>query len=149
MDSLAEAGVRFELAHAANPVCVPSRISMATGMMPGRMGALDNGTGSNDTKIPAKIMDNSMGQLMKRAGYDTFYGGKTHLPPELDPKKGAGYDKYFADQRRKLPEACVDFIKQKRDKPFFAVASFINPHDICYAYNETINVFNDIADRSR
>jgi arylsulfatase A-like enzyme len=24
---------------------------------------------------------------------------------------------------------------RKRDKPFFAVASFINPHDICFAYN--------------
>lgn len=26
-------------------------------------------------------------------------------------------------------------IERKRDKPFFVVASFINPHDICFAYS--------------
>ena len=34
LDRLAEEGVRFERAYVANPVCVPSRISMATGVMP-------------------------------------------------------------------------------------------------------------------
>jgi choline-sulfatase len=31
-----------------------------------------------------------------------------------------------------LAEKCVDFLSGKHDKPFFLVASFINPHDICY-----------------
>jgi choline-sulfatase len=46
----------------------------------------------------------------------------------------AGYEEYFKDERDALPEACLQFIKRKRDKPFFAVASFINPHDICFAH---------------
>jgi len=133
MDSLAREGVRFERAYCANPVCVPSRTSMATGVMPGRLGAFDNNSGMKRTNIPDKVADNSMGKIMKRAGYDTFYGGKIHMTSKLDPRN-AGYDKYFSDQRDKLPEACIQFIKKKRNKPFLAVASFINPHDICYAY---------------
>ena len=74
-----------------------------------------------------------MGNLIKRGGYDTFYGGKTHLAPELTPSQ-AGYDEFFRDQREELPGACIEFMTRDRDKPFFAVASFINPHDICYAY---------------
>jgi arylsulfatase A-like enzyme len=46
----------------------------------------------------------------------------------------AGYDESFQDQRDELPDACLAFIQKKRDTPFFAVASFINPHDICFAY---------------
>ena len=52
---------------------------------------------------------------------------------ELAPPK-AGYDVVDRDQRESLPDACIQFIRQKRDRPFFAVASFINPHDICYAH---------------
>jgi arylsulfatase A-like enzyme len=134
LDKLAADGIRFEKAYAANPVCVPSRMGMATGMMPGRLGAFDN-NGTKVKKLPAEASQHSMGKLMKQAGYDTFYGGKTHLSPELMPKQETGYDEYFRDERSKLPAACVDFIMKDRRNPFFAVASFINPHDICFAYN--------------
>lgn len=134
MDSLARDGVRLTRAYAANPVCGPSRISMATGMMPGRVGAFDNVSAKSVNALPTDLHQNSMGMLMKRAGYDTFYGGKVHMTPDLVPAK-AGYDEYIRDDRDKLPGACVEFIQQKRNQPFFAVASFINPHDICFAYN--------------
>ncbi len=134
LDQLAAEGVRFENAYASNPVCVPSRMSMATGMMPARLGALDD-SGTKVKRLPKEAAQHSMGKLMKAAGYDTFYGGKTHLSPELIPNQNSGYDTYFKDQREQLPKACVEFISEKRDRPFFAVASFINPHDICYAYN--------------
>jgi arylsulfatase A-like enzyme len=130
MDSLAHGGIRFENAYVANPVCVPSRISLATGVMPGRLGVFSNG---NKAKVPREVDANSLGKLIKSAGYDTFYGGKVHMCPELNPLD-AGYDEFFADRRDVLPTACIEFIKKKRDRPFFAVASFINPHDICFAY---------------
>ena len=131
LDSLSHEGIRFERAYAANPVCVPSRIAMATGVMPGRLGVLENGYRAI---VPKSVDDNSLGKLIKKAGYDTFYGGKTHMCPELEPRK-AGYDIFGKDSRDKLPDACIEFINKKRDKPFFAVASFINPHDICFAYS--------------
>jgi arylsulfatase A-like enzyme len=132
LDSLAREGVRFERAYSVNPYCVPSRTSMATGVMSCRLGAANNKLGMKITALPAEVNDNSMGKIMKRAGYDTFYGGKVHMCNSLAPQN-AGYDKYFKDERDRLPAACLQFIKQKRDKPFFAVASFINPHDICFA----------------
>ena len=131
MDRLAREGVRFDAAYVTNPVCVPSRISMATGVMAGRLGVLNNGVKAN---VPAEVDENSLGKLLKSAGYDTFYGGKVHMCPELNPLN-AGYDEYFQDQRDALPGACIDFLERKRDEPFFAVASFINPHDICFAYS--------------
>ena len=131
MDGLARHGVRFENAYATNPVCVPSRIGMATGVMPGRLGVFNNGMKAS---VPDEVDANSLGKLIKSAGYDTFYGGKVHMCNELNPL-GAGYDEYFRDQREALPKACIEFIQRKRDRPFFAVASFINPHDICFAHS--------------
>ena len=130
MDSLARCGIRFERAYVANPVCVPCRISMATGMMPGRLGIFSNGM---QAKFPDEVERNSLGLLIQRAGYDTFYGGKVHMAPELNPSE-AGYSTVVRDQRDALPDACIEFIRQKRERPFFAVASFINPHDICYVH---------------
>ena len=131
LDSMAKSGIRFSNAYVTNPVCVPSRISMATGMMAGRFGVFNNGMRAT---IPKKVSDNSLGKLIKSGGYHTFYGGKVHMAPVLSPLK-AGYDEFCKDQRDELPGACIEFMTRKRDKPFFAVASFINPHDICFAYN--------------
>ncbi len=97
-DSMAEAGVRFTNAYVTNPVCVPSRISLATGVMAGRFGVFNNGM---KPKIPAQVGANSLGKLMKKAGYDTFYGGKVHMPQILS-LKNAGYDVVSRDERDKL-----------------------------------------------
>jgi choline-sulfatase len=132
MDRLASEGIRFERAYSSNPVCVPSRIAMATGTMPGRLAVFGNGD-LGTAVVPAVVNENSLGKLIKRAGYDTFYGGKVHMCKELVPQT-AGYDEYFRDEREELPDACIGFIRKKRSRPFFALASFINPHDICYAH---------------
>lgn len=145
MDSLAKDGIRFEKAYSANPVCVPSRTSMATGVMSCRLGASGNHTGMRIKQLPSQVDENSMGKLMKRAGYDTFYGGKVHMCASLVPQK-AGYNETFKDQRGELPGACVEFIKRKRDKPFFAVASFINPHDICFAHRAHVGQESNVKD---
>ena len=143
MDSLARDGIRFERAYVANPVCVPSRISMATGMMPGRLGVFSNGM---KAIVPDEVNKNSLGTLIQRAGYDCFYGGKVHLCPELNPPN-AGYDVVDRDQRESLPDACIEFLRRKRDRPFFAVASFINPHDICLLAGEKTPLADEIWKR--
>lgn len=130
LDGLARDGIRFERTYVANPVCMPSRISMASGVMPGRLGVFSN---AMKAIVPPEVNDNSLGKLIQRAGYDTFYGGKVHMCRELNPP-AAGYDVVERDQREALPDACVEFIRQKRERPFFAVVSFINPHDICFAH---------------
>ena len=103
LDSMARSGVRFTQAYVTNPVCMPSRLSLATGMMAGRFGVFDNGM---KARVPKEVVVNSLGNLIKSGGYDTFYGGKVHLPASLSPLN-AGYDEFCKDQRDELPEACI------------------------------------------
>ena len=131
MDYLAANGIRFERAYAGNPVCVPSRISMMTGHLPGEFGARENGSGLRTRKFPKEVLANTLGRLMARAGYELAYGGKVHLPAPLHPRNN-GFKILTGDQRDGLAAACAEFIKRKHTRPFFLVASFINPHDICY-----------------
>lgn len=136
MDRIAANGVRFEKAYAANPVCVPSRFAMFTGNMPSAIGMEDNADIRNE--VSRKILDNAMGNIFRRAGYKTVYGGKIHLPgPKgiIDDVGPYGFDYITPDDREgrdKLADACVEFLGRKHEKPFLMVASFINPHDICY-----------------
>ncbi|MFA5687635.1 MAG: sulfatase-like hydrolase/transferase [Kiritimatiellales bacterium] len=128
MDSLAASGVRFELAYCANPICVPSRTSMMTGRMPHETGVTFN-MDRFDIFVP------SLGGFITRAGYDTAYIGKWHIPMPAENQQWHGFNlmlegtKKFNDQHFAAP--AIDFIKTKRNKPFFLVASFTNPHDIC------------------
>ena len=46
VDRLARSGIRFERAYACNPVCVPNRFSLQTGLMPSAIGIV-NGRANN------------------------------------------------------------------------------------------------------
>ena len=129
MDRLAARGVRFERAYCANPVCMPSRFSMMTGVLPGRIGMDKN----EAADVPPEILVHAMGNVFQNRGYEAVYGGKVHLPGGA--KKGIaayGFRYLINDEREKLAQTCAQFFRQPHDKPFSLVASFINPHDICY-----------------
>ena len=128
MDSLARNGARFDRAFSVNPVCVPSRTGMLTGCTPSRFGMQHNGQ-IGTTHIPDEIQRQTMGWLFRNAGYETVYGGKTHVPGKISDY---GFDVLTPDSRDELASQCVAFLKKPHDKPFLLVASFINPHDICY-----------------
>ncbi len=130
LDALAASGVRFERAYATNPVCVPSRLSLQTGRMPSAVGMRLNNT---RIRVPREMIDGSLGPVLRRAGYETAYGGKVHVPANLTAAmRKEGYRFLRADSRQRLADACVAFLRARHDKPFFLFASFINPHDICY-----------------
>jgi len=129
MDALAAEGVRFERAYCTNPVCVPSRFSLMTGRMPSAIGLKSNER-SHIPEIPDVIKRNGLGHLMRRAGYEAAYGGKVHLPKLC--AEDIGFNVISTNERGQLADTCATFIRQDRDRPFFLVASFINPHDICY-----------------
>lgn len=139
LDALAASGIRFERAYTSNPVCVPSRYSMFTGQMPSRIG-LEHNSQQNKINVPQKIIDDSMGHLFRKSGYETMYGGKTHLMGRngiIDDAEMWGFDVLTDDFHEELAVKSVEYIKKKHDKPFLLVASFMNPHDICYmALNE-------------
>ncbi|MBU6399364.1 MAG: sulfatase-like hydrolase/transferase [Verrucomicrobia bacterium] len=130
IDSLAADGVRFELAYCANPVCLPSRVAMMTGVLPSHFAIRSND--DNGGPMPRAALARSLGWLFERAGYATAYGGKTHWPRGMTPR-AIGFEEYLTtDERDGLAKACARFIREKRERPFLLVASFINPHDICY-----------------
>jgi choline-sulfatase len=129
MDRLAAQGVRFQRAYCSNPVCVPSRFSMMTGVLPSRIGMEKNGQAAVSTEILA----HAMGNVFRDQGYTTMYGGKVHLPGDRSKGIAAyGFDYLIQDEREQLAEACGEFFSERHDRPFLLVASFINPHDICY-----------------
>ncbi len=130
-DSLAAAGMRFERAYAANPVCVPSRFSMFTGRMPSEVGMRENHGLPGRRPVPDDILASAMGHLFRRAGYQTVYGGKTHWPRGMTVKT-IGFEPLTPDQRDGLADAAARFLHRRHEKPFLLVTSFINPHDICY-----------------
>jgi arylsulfatase A-like enzyme len=129
MDRLAASGMRFERAYTTNPVCLPARYSFFTGQMPSTVGITLNEDGQRG--VPEGVPKRAMGWALRDAGYETAYGGKVHLPKGMAPGN-IGFKALTRDSRQELANVCSEFIKGPHEKPFALVASFINPHDICY-----------------
>jgi arylsulfatase A-like enzyme len=129
LDALAARGLRFDRAYCSNPLCVPSRTSMFTGTYSHR-----NGISSNQDK-PTDENLCCAGTAFRDAGYDTAYFGKWHIPIPLEVPERSGFDTISNNQNNgtdlRLVDHAIPWLGQKRDKPFFCVASFNNPHNIC------------------
>lgn len=139
LDRLAASGVRFERAYTTNPVCLPARFAFFTGHYPSKVGIGQNSDGRKGA--PKEFAQNAMGWLFRKAGYETVYGGKVHLPRGMSPEQ-IGFRPLSGDRRGGLADACAKFLKGKHERPFLLVASFINPHDICYM---AINAFRRLS----
>lgn len=78
IDSLAQAGTRFERFYVSSPVCMANRATLMTGRMPSLHGVRHNGIAlSHDAT--------TFVELLRAAGYDTALIGKSHL-------QNMGYD---------------------------------------------------------
>ena len=130
LDRLASEGVRFDKAYCSIPVCVPSRFSLFTGRMASAVGMRSNEPANPDQWLPEAVESKGMGWLLKDAGYRCVYGGKQHFPCSRAHRLGFEY--FESDERDTLAERCAEFLQSPQDDPFCLVASFINPHDICY-----------------
>ncbi len=129
MDSLAEHGLRFTRAYTPNPLCVPARNSIFSGCHPHTTGIQSNSSKKLDIeKCPL------MGSMFLAAGYDTGYFGKWHINAQKDVDQ-SGFQEMAVNQGNghddEIATPTIEFLTRKRDKPFLAVASFSNPHDVC------------------
>lgn len=79
LDRLAATGVRFTRAYCNNPLCMPSRATLFTGLTPRGHGVRTNGI-RLDPRHP------TMPQALVEAGYRTHSVGKIHLQPFQTPK---------------------------------------------------------------
>jgi choline-sulfatase len=69
---LGDEGVVFERALCASPLCVPSRASLLTGLLPTRTGAIDNAG-----ELPASVP--TFAHALRALGYRTVLVGKMHF----------------------------------------------------------------------
>ena len=144
LDRLVDRGTRFELTYCANPVCVPSRSAMISGYMPHVFDGLEDNFQSRDASPPgiADWIDTpTMGELIRDAGYDVYYGGKLHvegISAFTSEETGRfGFQSLTADTRDDLAHRSAEFLEGRNgDRPFFLWASLIQPHDICLVLDE-------------
>jgi arylsulfatase A-like enzyme len=147
LDRLAASGVRFTRAFSPNPICTPARASILTGQ-----GTETNGVTFFGKPIPASTP--LWPELLRKAGYETFYTGKWH-------NNGAPWDRGFSDgeaiflggmsDHNRVPvrsfggtnrrtgqafsselfaDAAVEFLgRDHGDRPFCLYVAFTAPHD--------------------
>jgi len=137
INKLADKGVTFLRSYCAYPVCVASRASMITGRMASK---------SNTKKLTSYP---SIGMVMKNSGYTTAFLGKWHVSHTKIEKVADwhGFEKYHDERMDTITERMtIDYLKQKHDKPFFLVTSFLNPHDCCELARNISNLNDNYHD---
>ena len=75
LDRIASEGVQFTNCVTTSPVCIPTRLSLATGLYPHNTGVWNNMNHTMSAETPTWM------QAMRDAGYRTSLFGKTHLHP--------------------------------------------------------------------
>lgn len=131
LDRLAAHGIRWTRAYTAFPLCVPARSSMLTGRHPHEIGVHGNAAGPGGGSDPGRRPD-SLGHLLRAAGYATYYAGKWHArAASAAPEDGFTVLHPFGD--RGLAGACARWLASAaaRAQPFALVVSLDDPHTIC------------------
>lgn len=143
MDFLADNGYSFRQGYCTYPLSVPSRVAMFTGQYPATFGIRKNHKieEMGEVNVPAieAYYPNMLGTLFSEAGYEVFYGGKSHLTTRDGNNTGNtapyGFPKRFCRDEHSIlgteTARLLDSLSRNHSRPFFMVASFINPHDIC------------------
>lgn len=152
-DRLARAGTHLRNSFTAQPLCVPARACLQTGIYPTQVGVHYNGV---HLPVEARTLAHHFGD----AGYRTGYIGKWHLGPSssrgaVAPEFRGGYQDWLAanvlelvsdaydcrlyDEQgaeHRLPgyrvdavtDAAVRYVATPREQPFFLFVSYLEPH---------------------
>ena len=152
LDALAREGVQFSRCTSTNPVCVPSRKSMFTGLYPQHHGSLTN---DHDKYLP---LEGSMIGYFREKGYKTGYFGKNHAftqeaiarvdaPDVRDRERFRAYNPQVPPwwhaaapwpEEKCHPhlntESALRFLRGvKSSERFFATVSYFDPHPPYFA----------------
>lgn len=112
MDRIAAGGAVFESGYVSYAVCGPSRAGLITGRYQDRFGFSRNPLfAPNDPAMGLPLSEQTMADLLKKAGYTTAAFGKWHLGahPSLHPNK-RGFDEFYgflSGGHRYFPEELV------------------------------------------
>ena len=116
LDALAEGGVRFTNAYAPASLCSPSRASILTGLHPVEVNITEHIHGpfrpSPSLPLITPNIDQALrpefytvGEMMKREGYNTAYLGKWHLGGGNARPGSQGFDLSYAANYHGLPNS--------------------------------------------
>ena len=147
LDALAAQGVRFTSAYCQNPICVPSRVSLVSGMMPCHLDTFGNTANQKYEGVT------TLADVFVKAGYQAVWFGKTHWgnPRFLDGGRGnknreaanREQDESFGrlpqesqisqwpvekNQEHLTAEEAIAFLDQNKNRKFFLGVSFVKPH---------------------
>lgn len=141
LDALAAQGTRFDRAYVTFPLCVPSRTSMMTGQFPHQLGVHSNQVDTDPVEVRGP---HSLPHLLAGAGYQCAYAGKWHATaPSAAEADGFEVLAPFGDVG--LVAGVRDFLTTRdRTRPFFAVASFDDPHTICEVARHQPSYYGDL-----
>ena len=141
IDSLAADGVRFERAYCATPSCAPARNSIITGTLPHEISFAEGDISNADA---------TLGRILSASGYDCYYAGNRSLALNEKPEI-CGFEplsrSHDADMAAHCREFLLDHGQRDGSNPFFLVASFINPHNICQWAREQDTYLGSIEER--
>ncbi len=164
LDRIGREGCTFRNAFVVNALCLPSRATMLTGLYSHTTGAVSNVEGKIPPRFPL------VSDLLQNAGYETAFLGKSHIEGALMDHK---WDYYFgfvgqADYYRPvitegvrgkysaarlyegeyvdtlLTRKAVEWLQQKRDKPFCLFLWFYAPHAPFYRPKDLVNDLNGV-----
>lgn len=134
-DRLAACGTSYLECYTPHPVCLPARAAFFTGRMPS-----ETGVQTPERRLRADLP--TLGAWFRdTAGYATYYAGKWHVPEYMPSgheaipgfytmATGISGNGFLMDTH--VSTACEAFIRNySEEKPFFLVAGFMNPHDVC------------------
>jgi arylsulfatase len=157
-DAIARHGVTFQNHFISSAMCSPSRASFLTGQPPQVTGVIDQMQYSFSHSLSPDMPN--VGSVLKGLGYRTAYFGKFEMDKAiLDAQPTINYSTAFQpygfdvasaggdigsapdsgfDNDRYIAGEAVRWLRvsaneaRRIGKPFFMVASFVNPHDIMF-----------------
>jgi arylsulfatase A-like enzyme len=159
IDAIARHGVTFQNHYIASAMCSPSRAAFLAGQPPQVTGVFDQMEYAFVPSLSPRLPN--MGSAFKAFGYETAFFGKFEMDKELlrptanvnytkavqtygfdtfsaggdigsNPDSGFDNDAYIAGESVRWLRVAAEKARGT-GRPFFMVASFLNPHDIMYA----------------
>ncbi len=79
IDKLAESGINFTNSFTPDPICVPARASLTTGLYPHKCTGIKDNSGAVKEGLP------KLGEELTKRGYETYSMGKLHYNPYQGP----------------------------------------------------------------
>jgi choline-sulfatase len=142
MARLAARGVCFDTTYCTSPVCVPSRVSYMTGLLPHQSGIYENAQ-HDDPKRRYPAERPTLGTVLSAAGYRCVHYGKDHAAgalrgfdchvPPPDPVPAGLVPPGYTAAAHDPPavRGCAAFLRERQAQPFLAFVDLDDPHDIC------------------